>query len=447
MARPPEIKLATLKWFMDLFVSNPDNILKANTILNFDDINKLVQGQKIKQCDVCFIKSTQKRGKKHDCWGRDFHGYKHLRINNVFICLICLKGCITFVEINLHYLEHNFFDVKMIGLHPKILRKAFLYKTDRKLKGVIETVVVENTKGDNLIISRDDFRLQLGRMVEAGQMQPSGLRLEDLTYPATHANDLEDIYNYSLWDNGEGSLTPHEVQLLRMNSLHHALLKPVLPPKKTLLRHTIGHSDFDIFVGTFNNHVVVTYSQKALRFIKGGLSQLFDSLQILRELANKYDEWKPYKPVQIINSYIGLEIVLSCRCSFEPFLYNLVHGESNMGGIAMKKFVLEQCLQVNKLIPSLTESLIGCMDISRPSLWYSTNQPCEEDTYWIFAGLHTFYRIEEHDRLFSVIVTNGNFISQRIQPVMLAEQQLVAIVPIIMYMIDCHSRCVEGLRD
>jgi hypothetical protein len=53
--------------------------------------------------------------------------------------------------------------------------------------------------------------------------------------------------------------------------LNHGLLKPLLLPRKTLLRHTLGLTDFDIFAGSFNGHMVVTYSKQALKSIKGGV--------------------------------------------------------------------------------------------------------------------------------------------------------------------------------
>lgn len=170
-------------------------------------------------------------------------------------------------------------------------------------------------------------------------------------------------------------------------------------------------------------------------------------MQILNTLAGKNDAFKGYKTVQIINSFIGLEIVLAKEAAEAPMLFNLLHANDEDMKPMFTDHYVSQCMEVQNLVRAMTEDYVGCMDLSRPSLWYSSHLPTKKSTGWVFAGLHTFFKGEDTDKWSSVLVTLSPVPTARFPDVHKAELQLVSIVSIIQMITDCYMRNVAGLRD
>ena len=80
----------------------------------------------MKQCPECFKKRTQKK-----CSAGCRKNYtlvsmasKWPKLREEGICLICCTLYETLNELAIHYMRHNWDDVKYLGIHPLVCRKA-----------------------------------------------------------------------------------------------------------------------------------------------------------------------------------------------------------------------------------------------------------------------------------------------------------------------------------
>lgn len=120
--------LTNARLFRALFVDGSGLIPEVGEVKNRKEIEALINGHKKYQCKFCYMRNSQNRGAKDHalkCSSRSWMLYKHLRIDEKFICLVCYAGFPLQRLLCMHYLRHSWYDCKTIGVHPFNLAKVF----------------------------------------------------------------------------------------------------------------------------------------------------------------------------------------------------------------------------------------------------------------------------------------------------------------------------------
>ena len=85
----------------------------------------LCDKETMKQCKTCFKKANKLRcgrrcAQKYNLRECALHNWP--RFEGQYFCVFCLNPFASYTALAIHYLGHNFWDLKFFAMHPSILR-------------------------------------------------------------------------------------------------------------------------------------------------------------------------------------------------------------------------------------------------------------------------------------------------------------------------------------
>lgn len=118
-------------------------------------------------------------------------------------------------------------------------------------------------------------------------------------------------------ESGFDSISSNWHRTMSTQLVQHALMRPYAPVECRLLNHAFQDTP-DLFVGTYQQHLVIFYPARMLERMPGGVASIFNGINALSRLVS----WAPrelghLKPVHIQNTSAGIEVVLAYRMAVD----------------------------------------------------------------------------------------------------------------------------------
>lgn len=235
------------------------------------------------QYGCCGHRATQLRGSNHPCekmGTRVWRDYRHIRLNFVYICLLCCVGVNSPRNLCVHYLMHSYADCILLGLSPNILRMA----VEAEDKPMAKRYGTKVTKYKQFLETpRDKYHREIGELIVRGSFNGTRMDVRNFSYDKTLVNAALFEPDLGIWNQKIiPAITELEVSMLATNDLNHRMLKPFWPATNTLLRHLVKFEGCELLVSSYYEHVVIVYTSAALDYIQGGVAQLMKQIGYCR---------------------------------------------------------------------------------------------------------------------------------------------------------------------
>jgi len=441
---------------LELVLTNSPDVLKPIGIkVENDQVALIIENQKTKRCTVCWMRyARQNRCLNGQCLlDRRYIGYRFLKINDEYYCMLCASTFIDLEDIASHYLSHSINDIMFLGLNPFTLREA-LDTTHIITTKELQMSIDLNDRVAGLFSAHDRHpRRRRSRYVvqEEESKGPSKqvlvrgcLNFGDLALSA-QARPVDEDVDTSHWLTKTNCLGSNELQMLQQSCLQHQLLAAVLPQRHCLCPHFHNLKDFG--VGTYKQHVVIFYAREVLDKFPGGISAVFYGVRRINELVGLEKLPKGQRVVDIFYSAYGLELVLhQTAAKDQPELaswrvFDPARPLDDGFTVGRQRFLS----YASRFGHVLLKNCHGVVNFNHPGFWVATD---DWNADFIFVGYHAVVKLDAYYTRFLVNFSDGNFANQGSEIARSTQHFMrqILLTPVL-YATLANARQPKGLTD